>query len=122
MFKVSPVLINFLRTSMLLLETNLTLSHVNGILISNGMRIRCGISKGDSLSPLLFCMALIPLSQLLNSTGYGYKIMEKKINHLFYMDDLKLYAQNDGELVPVSSPRDLEVPGWRPAGAGLSYG
>ena len=24
--------------------------------------------------------------------------MEKKINHLFYMDDLKLYAQNDGEL------------------------
>ena len=25
-------------------------------------------------------------------------IMEKKINHLFYMDDLKLYAQNDGEL------------------------
>ena len=107
---------------MLLLETNLTLSHVNGILISNGMRIRCGILKGDSLSPLLFCMALIPLSQLLNSTGYGYKIMEKKINHLFYMDDLKLYAQNDDELVPVSSPRDLEVPGWRPAGAGLSYG
>ena len=25
-------------------------------------------------------------------------IMEKKINHLFNMDDLKLYAQNDGEL------------------------
>ena len=122
MFKVSPVLIHFLRTSMLLWEKNLTLSHVNGILISNGMRIRCGIFQGDSLSPLLFCMALIPLSQLLNSTGYGYKIMEKKINHLFYMDDLKLYAQNDGELVPVSSPRDLEVPGWRPAGAGLSYG
>ena len=97
-FEVSPVLINFLRTSMILWETNLTLSHVNGILISNGMRTRCGIFQGDSLSPLLFCMALIPLSQLLNSTGYGYKIMEKKINHLFYMDDLKLYAQNDGEL------------------------
>ena len=97
-FKVSPVLINFLRTSMMLWETNLTLSHVNGILISNGMRIRCSIFQGDSLSPLLFCMALIPLSQLLNSTGYGYKIMEKKINNLFFMDDVKLYAQNDGEL------------------------
>jgi len=96
--KVSPVLINFLRNSMTLWETNLTLKHMNGTLISNNMRIRCGIFQGDSFSPLLFCMALIPLSQLLNNTGYGYKIMDKKINHLFYMDDLKLYAQNDDEL------------------------
>ena len=97
-FKVSPVLINFLRTSMTLWETNLSLSHSNGILTANGMRIKCGIFQGDSLSPLLFCMALIPLSQLLDDTGYGYKIGNKKINHLFYMDDLKLYACNDDEL------------------------
>ena len=28
--------------------------------------------------------------------------MEKTINHLFYMDDLKHYAQNDGELEGLS--------------------
>ena len=43
-------------------------------------------------------MALIPLSRLLNDTGYGYKISNKKMNHLFYMDDLKLYTCNDYEL------------------------
>ena len=97
-FKVSPVLVNFLRTSMELWETNLTLSHSNGILNANGMHIKSGIFQGDSLSPLLFCMARIPLSQLLNDTGYGYKIGNKKINHLFFMDDLILYTSNDDEL------------------------
>ena len=36
------------------------------------MQIRRGIFQGDSLSPLLFCMALNPLSTELNRTGYGY--------------------------------------------------
>ena len=31
----------------------------------------------------------------MNDTGYGYKIGENKINHLFYMNDLKLYGKND---------------------------
>ena len=43
-------------------------------------------------------MAPIPLSRLLNDTGYGYKISNKKINHLFYMDDLKLCACSGYEL------------------------
>ena len=41
---------------------------------------------------------LTPLSYELNDTGYGYKIGEEKINHLFYVDDLKLYGKNDKEL------------------------
>lgn len=98
MYKVTPTLINFLKISMTQWETNLFLSHTNGILSTKGMKIKCGIFQGDSLSPLLFCMALIPLSKLLNETGYGFKINESKINHLFYMDDLKLYARNDDEL------------------------
>ena len=44
----------------------------------------------QSLSPLLFCLALTPLTNELNRTSYGYKIGEKSINNLFYMDDLKL--------------------------------
>ena len=51
--------------------------------------------KETSLSPLLIFLILTPLSYELNNTGYGYKIGEEKINHLFYMDDLKLYGKND---------------------------
>ena len=51
-----------------------------------------------SLSPLFFCMSLIPLSNELNNTEYGYTIFNSKVNHLFYMDDLKLFARNDNEL------------------------
>ena len=40
----------------------------------------------------------MPLTNELNNTKYGYEIYEKAINHLFYMDDLKLYAKNDKEL------------------------
>ena len=63
-----------------------------------GLKIKCGIFQGDSLSPLLFCMGLIPLSKLFNETRYGSKIKEKNINHLFYMNDLKIFASNNGEL------------------------
>ena len=62
------------------------------------ININSGIFQGDSLSPILFCVTLIPLSKLLNNTGYGYKIYDDIINHLFYMDDLKLFAKNDEQL------------------------
>ena len=98
LYKVSPILVNFLKHNIKLWKTDLFLSHSKGTLLIKDMNIKCGIFQGDSLSPLLFCIALIPLSSLLNATGYGYKIKEQKISHLFYMDDLKLYARNDEEL------------------------
>ena len=49
----------------------------------------------DSVSPILFCVTLIPLSKLLKNTGYSYEIYDNIINHLFYLDDLKLFAKND---------------------------
>ena len=51
--------------------------------------INSGGFHGDALS-LLFRLVLTPISYELNDTGYGYKIGEEKINHLFYKDDLKL--------------------------------
>ena len=62
------------------------------------ININSGVFQRDSLSPILFCVTLIPLSKLLNNTGYGYKIDDNKINHLFYMDDLKLFAKNYQQL------------------------
>ena len=97
-YKVSPVIINFLKNSMKLWSTNLFLNHTKGSMKSDKLNINCGIFQGDSLSPLLFCLSLIPLTNELNNTKYGYEIYEKAINHLFYMDDLKLYAKNDKEL------------------------
>ena len=61
------------------------------------MKIKSGIYQGDSLSPLVFCLALAPLSSLLNKSGYGYNIPQGTISHLFYMDYLKTYAKNEDE-------------------------
>ena len=97
-YKVSLVIINLLKSSMKLWNTNLFLNHTKGSTKSDKINVNCGIFQGDSLSPLLLCFSLIPLTNELNNTKYGYDIYEKAINHLFYMDDLKLYAKNDKEL------------------------
>ena len=60
--------------------------------------IRRGIFQGESLSPLPLCISLIPLSLELNSLAYGSTIGTEQITHLFYMDDLKLYAKDNSEL------------------------
>ena len=49
------------------------------------------------MSPLLLCISLIPLSLELTSPGHGYKIGNEQINHLFYIDGLKLYTNDDSE-------------------------
>ena len=57
--------------------------------------VKCGIFQGDTMSPLLFCLALNPLSYLLDNLR-GYKISTTvNLTHLMYMDDIKLFAQND---------------------------
>ena len=79
-------------------KTQITLTYEKGTLMSDNMNIKRGIFQGDSLSLLLFCISLIPLSLELNSSGYRYKIGTEWITHLFYKDDLKLYAKDDSEL------------------------
>jgi len=58
------------------------------------------IYQGDSLSPLLFVMALMPLSTILNSTSKGFVVVKDRLalNHLLYLDDLKLFAKSRSEL------------------------
>ena len=59
------------------------------------MKIRHGIFHGDSLSPLLFVLVMIPLTLVLGQTKASYKVKKggKKIKTVF-MDDLKLFAKN----------------------------
>ena len=77
----------------------------NSTIKTRHMQIRRGIFQGDSLSPLLFCMALT-LSKELNRTGYSYRMTTEHgetakrqlISHLLFMDDLKLYSRNSDQL------------------------
>ncbi|GLV33367.1 hypothetical protein CBL_20113 [Carabus blaptoides fortunei] len=68
----------------------------------NSITLKRGVFQGDSLSRLLFCISLLPLSiELRREKGYmaGPPSRRKhKITYLFYMDDLKLYASNEKEL------------------------
>ena len=76
-----------------------TLLTINGEILGQ-VKIRRGIFQGDSLSPLLFIAAMIPLSIILRKTGLGYQPSKNgsKISHLLYMDDLKLYSKTSSEL------------------------
>ena len=61
------------------------------------VEIKQGIFQGDSLSPLVFALALIPLSLVLRKAKAAYEFSEskEKINHLLFMDDLKLYSRSE---------------------------
>ena len=97
MYKVCPTIISFIAQSMSTWQTTMHLNHSQGILTSRPLKINSGIFQGDSLSPLLFCLALAPLSAMLNNSAYGYSTQQGCINHLFYMDDLKTYAKDDNQ-------------------------
>ena len=61
------------------------------------VKIKQGIFQGDSLSPLVFFLALIPLSLTVRKAKVAYEFSEskEKINHLLFMDDLKLYSGSE---------------------------
>ena len=63
-------------------------------------KIQRGIIQGDALSPLLFIIAMMPLNLILRKCRAGYKLSksQEKINHLMYMDDIKLFAKNEKEV------------------------
>ena len=67
---------------------------------SQPIQLRRGIFQEDSLSPLFFCIALIPLTNEQNRADCGYQVhgTERKISHLLYMGDLKLLGKNKYDL------------------------
>ena len=60
------------------------------------VNIKRGIFQGDSLSPLLFVVYMVPLSLVLRRSkgGYEWRGREFKINHLLFMDDLTLFGKS----------------------------
>ena len=60
---------------------------------------RC-IFQEDALLLLLFIIAMMPLIHILRKFTSEYKHCRspEKINHLMYMDDIKLFTKNEKEL------------------------
>lgn len=103
LYKIHPTLIAFLETLMKYWRTTLHLKLNNTNISTKQINIRRGIFQGDSLSLLWFCLALNPLSNLLNKSQLGYPIKDKNttshtLTHLLYVDDLKLYAKSAQQL------------------------
>ena len=74
------------------------------------IHIRRGIFQGDSLSPLLYVIAMIPMTKILRQTGLGYQTSKSaaKISHILYMDDLKLYGKSSNELAATQYSTDIQ--------------
>ena len=62
--------------------------------------VKRGIFQGDSLSPLLFVLSMIPLSLILRKVNicYEWGKNEYKLNHLLFMDDLKLFSKIESQI------------------------
>ena len=88
--------IRFLKNTMANWKTILTSS---GVTLAE-VNIRRGIFQGDSLSPLLFVIAMIPMTRVLEKMREGYQLEKgnNRINHLMFMDDIKLYGKNSKEI------------------------
>ena len=99
LYKISDNVRSFIGKQMAKWKTDITLQHENGSIILPDVKIQRGIYQGDSLSPLLFCLTIDPLSKLLKTKNIGYnpgkvrgeRDAPKLISHLLFMDDLKLY-------------------------------
>ena len=72
-------------------------------------KIKRGIFQGDSLSPLLFVFALVPLSLILQTVKAGYEFSKTSpvINHLLYMYDLKLFGKTERYLETLLSTVEI---------------
>jgi hypothetical protein len=92
--------ISFTKKVMNYWRTGMRLHTEKKLIETEDIEIQCGIFQGNSLSPLLFCICLIPLTEQLNrlNTGYEEHTTNTKISHLLYMDDLKLIGKSEKEL------------------------
>ena len=91
-YKVSSFIIRFLAVSMLSWRTDMFLYYDGGLIRVDNINIRRGIFQGDGLSPLLFILAINPLSLLINRRCKGYELNKMNISHILYMDDLKSFC------------------------------
>ena len=96
LYGMHPKICGVIASSMQFWRTTLTCNNV----VLGDMNICRGICQGDSLSSLPFVLALMPISYLLCQTNKGYTVKDcdVRLNHLLYVDDIKLYGRSQSEL------------------------
>lgn len=103
LYKINTKYINFLQNIMKKWQTTITLKVNTETMKTAKVQIKRGIYQGDSLSSLLFCICMNPLSTLLKHNDKGFQIKTRENNHtlthLFYIDDLKLYGNSEENLL-----------------------
>ena len=102
-YKINTTIVTFLKNMMDTWKTKMHLNTKNTRIVSDTVKISRGIFQGDALSPLWFCLAINPLSNILNTSKSGFKIKDGSnvrhtISHLLYMDDIKLYAATKSQM------------------------
>jgi hypothetical protein len=97
---INNKIISFTKKIMSHWRTRMRVHTENKLIEMEEIEIQCGIFQGDSLSPLLFCICLIPLTEQLNRLNMGYEehTTKTKVSHLVYVDDLKLLGKSEEEL------------------------
>lgn len=77
------------------------------IVKSRPLKVVNGVLQGDALSPLLYCICIAPISHWLNEnipvyvTAFGSRGENRQpvsLNHLYFMDDLKLHTPKRSDL------------------------
>ena len=97
-YRISSVIIRFLEVAMTMWKTNLFLTHSEGVITVENVRFYRGIFQGDSLSPILFILAINPVSTLINQRCHGYRMNGVTVTHQLYMDDFKGYTDTPENL------------------------
>ena len=93
MFGIAKNLRTFLQKSMQQWRLSLT---PNGKDLGEA-NVKRDTFQGDRLSPLLFVLSVVLLYLTLKkvNTCYKWRKMEYRLNHLLFMDDLKLYTKSE---------------------------
>ena len=91
MHKISHEVINFIEKTMKTWRVELT---AGGRSLAE-TKIQRGIFQGDKLSYLWFIIAMMSLNHILRkgTAEYRHTWSQEKINHIMYIDDIKLFAK-----------------------------
>ena len=98
LYKIDETIIAFITTLMPQWRTKIYLPHEDGCITTKDIPFNKGIFQGDTLSPLIFCLALAPLTNILRRAKVGYKIGKAQVSILKYIDDLKIFGRSPEEI------------------------
>ena len=91
--QVAQNIIEFIERSMKNWKTDLTACGQ----ILGTVSIKRGIFQGDSLSPLIFVLCVVPMTKIIRNLRAGNTLGSVKVNQLLFMDDLKVFGKNEKE-------------------------